>query len=90
MTATLKKSLAVYLAVTTLAIGVAATANPAAAKPMPPHLHHHFHGYGPWLGLGLVGAVAASQLAYDPCVETRPIYDRWGNYLGRETVNACD
>jgi|SRR5579863_3955267 len=24
------------------------------------------------------------------CLQRRPVYDRWGRYLGRETVNVCE
>ena len=27
---------------------------------------------------------------YDDCWRRRPIYDRWGRYLGRRTVDVCN
>ena len=27
---------------------------------------------------------------YDGCWQRRPIYDRWGRYLGRQTVDVCN
>ena len=50
------------------------------------------HGYGwggPGLALGLFGAAVATGIAVDSCVEYRPLYDAWGNYLGRRAVNVC-
>jgi hypothetical protein len=89
---TLKSSIALSLAALTLVAGLAASASPASAKPIIiPHPYHGFHhGFGPWFGLGVVGAVAAAGYAADSCIEYRPIYDRWGNYLGRTAVNVCE
>ena len=28
--------------------------------------------------------------AYDGCWQRRPVYDRWGRYLGRQAVNVCE
>ncbi len=93
MRASLKKSIALSLAALMLGAGLAASATPAAAKPWWPHpFHHHFWGPGLGLGIGLgvLGLAAAWQYGADSCVEYRPIYDRWGNYLGRQAVNVCE
>jgi hypothetical protein len=90
--ASLKKSIALSLAALMLGASLAASATPASAKMFWPHPFHH-HGFGPGfglgIGLGVLGAVAASQYDPDPCVQYRPIYDRWGNYLGRQAINVC-
>jgi hypothetical protein len=86
-----KTSIALSLAALALGAGLAASASPASAKPIIIHHFHGFHhGFGPWFGLGVVGAVAAAGYAADSCIEYRPIYDRWGNYLGRTAVNVCE
>ena len=38
--------------------------------------------------IGAAAAAAAS--AEDPCIQYRPVYDAWGNYLGRRAVNVCE
>jgi hypothetical protein len=91
MRTSLKNTTAASLAA--LAIGLAVV-SPASA-----HSWHHsgFHGhhgfYGPGLALGVfglaAGAIAASAVSEDSCVEYRPIYDRWGNYIGQQPINVC-
>lgn len=76
-------------------LALAGAASPALAGP----LHHGgghggwgHHGYGwggPGLALGLFGAAIATGIAVDSCIEYRPMYDAWGNYLGRRAVNVC-
>jgi hypothetical protein len=46
-------------------------------------------GWGPALGLGLVAGAIAGGAYYDSCYHYQPIYDQWGNYVGRQLVNAC-
>jgi hypothetical protein len=87
-----KKTLAVSLAALTLGLAVVSAATPASAHYWPHGGYHHGHGYwGPGVALGVfglaAGAVAASQ--YDDCVRYRPVYDSYGNYVGREAVNIC-
>lgn len=59
----------------------------------------HRHGYG-WgyggagLAVGLAaGALAAGAVAASApppsCFASRPVYDRWGNYAGQQTVRVC-
>jgi hypothetical protein len=63
----------------------------------------HWHN-GAWVpaavGLGILGlavgaAAAASQGPYDDgpppdnCMQPRPVYDAYGNYMGRRLVNVC-
>ena len=105
MRATLKKSIALSLAALTITAGLAASTGPAAAwpqklilpfKPFPllpgPMPHHFHHGFGPWVAAGVIGAAAAAAAASaeDPCIQYRPAYDAWGDYLGRRTVNVCE
>jgi ABC-type sugar transport system substrate-binding protein len=90
MRATLKKSIALSLAALTVSAGLVASAGPAAAKPFPkPFPIHHYHGFGPWVALGVIGAAAAAA-ADDSCIQYRPVYDAWGDYLGRRAVNVCE
>ena len=67
--------------------------------------HHGFggRGFGLGLGLGALGAYDYGYGAdypyygdygygYDPnsgCTSYRPVYDRYGNYLGRSLVDTC-
>lgn len=72
-----------------LGAGLAASA-PASA--MPPHWHHGPHwgwgwgGAGIGLGLGL-GALAIEE---GSCIRFRPVYDDFGNFMGRRAVNVCE
>jgi hypothetical protein len=77
--------------VTLFAVVAALTlaAAPASAHPFP---HYHNHGFwgGPGLIFGLAaGAIAAGIAADEYCVRYVPVYDDWGNYVGRRAVNAC-
>ena len=62
-------------------------------------------GWGPAVGLGILGGVAAGAIiasqepyyadpgyvyADDGCYQYRPVYDRWGRYLGRRNVYVCE
>ena len=104
-----RKTIVASLAALTLGLGVVATTTPADAY----YRHggyggHYWHGggWGPGIGLGIVGGLAAGALVgcgvygcggYGPgygyygdgCVRYRPMYDQWGNYLGRRPVNVC-
>ena len=78
------KTVAASLAALVLGSSLAAS-TPASANPW------HHHGYwGPAVALGVfglaAGAIAASE--YD-CVRYRPVFDRYGNFIGREPVNIC-
>jgi hypothetical protein len=64
------------------------------------HWHHdHDGGWGAAaVGLGVLGlaagAAAASQGPYydgpaDDCMQPRPVYDAYGNYMGRQLVDVC-
>ena len=63
-------------------------AAPASASPF----HHHHHGFwgGPGLIFGIAGAAIAAGVAADAyCVRYEPVYDDYGNYMGRRRVNEC-
>lgn len=63
-----------------------------AAAPAEAHPHWHGHGFwgGPGLIFGLAGAAIAAGVAADAyCVRYVPVYDNWGNYVGRRPVNEC-
>ena len=52
----------------------------------------HHYGWAPGLAVGLAaGALAAGAVysAETSCVSYRDIYDRWGNYVGRQAVRVC-
>jgi hypothetical protein len=88
MRASLKKTVAGSLAALVLALGVTAAATPASAWG-----YRHGGYWGPGIGLGVaglaVGAIIASQTPYYGCTRWRPIYDAYGNYIGRRPVNVC-
>lgn len=56
-----------------------------------PHWHGHSHGFwgGPGLVFGIAGAAIAAGVAADACLSYEPVYDKYGNYLGRRAVNMC-
>ena len=101
MNATLKKTAVAAVAALALAGGVAvSTTSPAAAQ----YRHwHHGGGWGPAVGLGILGgAIAGAAIAnsgpyygpgpyygYDDCWRPRPMYDAWGRYIGTRNVNVC-
>ena len=88
MNASLKKTVAGTMAALTLAFAVFAAA-PASAGPWP---HNHgWGGWGPYAAVGVLGLAAGAAVAsqdYD-CTRYQPMYDRWGNYIGRRPVNVC-
>ena len=51
--------------------------------------------WGPAVGLGVLGLAAGTAIANGPywgdngCWQVRPVYDRYGRFLGRQTVNVC-
>ncbi|HXZ15926.1 MAG TPA: hypothetical protein VEH77_08175 [Roseiarcus sp.] len=52
----------------------------------------YHHGWYPGLAVGLgVGALAAGAVyaAETSCVSYRDIYDRWGNWVGRQAIRVC-
>jgi hypothetical protein len=104
MNATLKKTAIAAVAALTLGAGVAvSTTSPAEAY----WRHGYYHnngGWGPAVGLGILGGVIAGAAiansgpyygpgpAYgydDGCWQPRPIYNPWGRYVGRRMVNVC-
>jgi hypothetical protein len=81
------RALVTRVAAVLLAALVALPSFPASAGP-------HFHGHGFWGGpaliFGLAGAAIAAGVAADVyCVRYVPVYDNWGNYVGRRLVNVC-
>lgn len=77
-----------FVKVTILCAALAFTAAPAFAGP---HWHGHSHGYwgGPGLVFGLAGAALLAGVAAETCVRYEPVYDDYGNYVGRRPVNIC-
>ena len=88
--ASLKTSIALSLA---LALGLAVSTPVEAKGPIFfAHPYHHFHGgwgWGPAVGIGLLGAAVATDVAVSSCIGYRPIYDQYGNFVGRQAVNIC-
>ncbi len=71
------------------AAALALSAAPASAHEFHHHHHHDFWG-GPGLIFGLAGAAIAATVAADAyCVRYEPVYDDYGNYMGRRRVNEC-
>ena len=71
------------------ALGLGVAASPAEAGP---HWGHYRHGgyWGPAAAIGLFGAaIIGAEIASRNCVVYRPVYDQWGNYLGRRAFNTC-
>ena len=46
--------------------------------------------WGPAAAIGLIGAVIGAGIAAQNCVEYQPVYDQFGNIVGRRPVNVCD
>ncbi len=99
----IKNTVAASLAALVLGLGVVATSAPASAQPLW-WGHHHHHGFwGPAAGLGLfglaTGAIIASQYHHsyydqpysgdDGCIQYRPVYNGWHQYIGTRAVNVC-
>ena len=93
------RALKATILATVAAVALAAAPAPASAGP---HWHgggghggwgHHGGWGGGWGGpalvFGLAGAAIAAGIAADACVRYVPVYDNWGNYVGRRAVNAC-
>jgi len=69
-------------------LGLTLAAAPASAHSFGNH-QHGFWG-GPGLAFGLAAGAIGTGIAYeDYCVHYEPIYDAWGNYIGRRPVNEC-
>lgn len=48
-------------------------------------------GLGILGGAAMIGAATARPYYYDQCwVEARPVYDRWGNYIGDRNIRVCN
>jgi hypothetical protein len=83
---TVKKTVVGALAALTLSAAVIG-ATPASAGGW----HHHHYGFwGPGVALGVLGLAAGAMAASEyECVRYQPIYDAYGNYVGRRAVNVC-
>jgi hypothetical protein len=54
--------------------------------------HHHGFGWGPGIAIGVLGLAAAGAYAASEdssCIRERPVYDRYGYYVGTREVNVC-
>jgi hypothetical protein len=103
MSTTLKKTAVAAVAALALGAGVAATVTSPAAADWRHHGYYHGGGWGPAVGLGILGGVIAGAAiansgpyygpgpyyGYDDCWRPRPMYDAWGRYVGTRTVNVC-
>jgi hypothetical protein len=81
MRASFKTSVAASLAAVTLLASVVA----ADANPWRRGYGHHGFGWGPGFVLSVLGA----GLFANSCLRYAPIYDAWGNYVGRRVINVC-
>jgi hypothetical protein len=94
MISNFKKSLAVSLAGLTMTAAVAATTTPAAAA----EGRHAAFAAGVLGGLavsaittGAVGPYYAGGAYYDDCwIDSRPVYNHWGDLIGYRRVRACN
>lgn len=53
---------------------------------------HHGGFWGPGIALGVIGLAAGAAYAASEdsdCVRERPVYDRYGHYVGTREVNVC-
>jgi hypothetical protein len=93
-----RKFIAAGLAITTLSLGLAASATPAAAWGY--HPWGWGGGWGPGWGWGAgavaagvaLGAAAAAAPAYYPAcgVARQPVVDGYGNIVGYRRVRVCN
>lgn len=69
-----------------LVMGLSLVASPADAKPWPKNY------WGPAVGIGIAGLAVGAMVAAseNDCIRYRPVYDRWGNFLGRRAINVCE
>ena len=75
---------------TTFAVSLAAimlTASIAVANANPWHHGHWGHGFG-W-GPGVAFGVVGAGIYANSCLRSVPVYDAWGNYVGRRMTNVC-
>ena len=86
---TVKKTIVASLAALTLATAVV-SASPASAHNWHGGWHGHGGFWGPAAAFGVIGLAAGAMAAsaYE-CVRYQPIYDAYGNYVGRRAVNVC-
>jgi hypothetical protein len=76
----------IVAAVTALAIFSSAFS--AEAKPWPHYGWGHGH-WGPVAGVGILGAAIVGAAVANSCYVQQPIYDRYGNFVGYNTVYTC-
>ena len=75
---------------------ILAMASDAEARDRHHRGHHRGHNWVPYaiggMALGILGAgVATMHSPFRSCwVETRDVWDRWGNYRGNRHVEVCD
>jgi hypothetical protein len=95
---TSRKATAAFLAALTFASAVSVTPASACGWGRCGYYggwgHHYGYGWGyggAGLALGLAaGALAAGAIAAQTsCTSYRPVYDRWGNYVGQQAVRVC-
>jgi len=86
MRPSLKTAVAGSLAALVLSMSVLG-ATPASAHGWGWH-HHGF--WGPGFAIGVLGlAAAGAYAASEDCIQERPVYDRYGYYIGTREVNVC-
>jgi len=82
----LKTTITLSLATLALGVGLAVSATPASAHMFPHPGGYWGHGWGHGVGFGY----GIADYGDDGCIRFRPVYDRWGNFVGRRAVNVCE
>ena len=78
------------LRTTLVATAIALALGLAASAPASAHMHFGHWGFGHCGGWGGGYGVGLADVGgYDDCIRWRPIYDRYGDYVGRRPVNVC-
>ena len=80
------------LRTTLVATAIAVALGLAASAPASAHMHWGHWGFGPFAGWGGgydAGIVDTDGYNDDSCIRWRPIYDKYGEYVGRRQVNVC-
>ena len=56
------------------------------------HYHHHRGGHVlPWIAGGAALGILGGAYYYNSCRwERRPVYNRWGDFVGYRDVRTCD
>jgi hypothetical protein len=88
-----RKTIAAFLAALTFASAIPVTSAFACGGGRCGYYgggHHYGYGYGYYgWNYGAGALVAGAIAAPTSCVTYRPVYNRYGNYLGQQAVTVC-